>query len=101
LKGKGDGNLQKQLLFKQVLINGKRMIAGAKGSNEKNLYFHSNGKLSFDKPGPTKQLHLVVYISIRRIRFLIAAGQLRKLMAGSRWYHWLTEDQRFVVCGLM
>ncbi|MEQ1584716.1 MAG: CocE/NonD family hydrolase [Cyclobacteriaceae bacterium] len=64
-------------------------------TNLKNLYFQSNGKLSFDAPAGTESFDQYISDPAHPVPY-----RSRPIEAtyspGSRWYTWLTEDQRFV-----
>ncbi len=61
----------------------------------KNLYFRSDGKLSFDAPAEDEAFDSYVSDPAHPVPY-----RSRPIEAtygpGSRWYTWLTEDQRFV-----
>ncbi len=66
---------------------------------QRNLYFHSNGKLSFDLPTPT-QPQFDTYISdpahpVPYRQRPIEPTYNPANEGGSRWSTWLVEDQRF------
>jgi uncharacterized protein len=61
----------------------------------KNLYFQSNGKLSFDAPVTSDSFDQ--YISDPNHPVPYRSRPIEATYSpGSRWYTWLTEDQRFV-----
>ena len=95
LKGIGDGNLMKPIVFKQEVINGKLIAPGRQKKQQLKNYM---------LPG-TINAHLqnlrnngfVTYISdpakpvpYRTLPIEATYGR------GSRWYTWQVEDQRFV-----
>ena len=97
LKGKGDGNFAEATTFQTGSNQWKTYDSWPpKEAVIKSLYFHADGKLSFDKPIAGEKTfdsylsdpaHPVPYRS-RPVEETYGAG--------SRWYTWLTEDQRFV-----
>ena len=60
----------------------------------KQLYFHPNGKLSFDPPPANSQPAFDSLSRIRRVRFPIGE---RPIEVRSGWTTWLVEDQRFII----
>jgi putative CocE/NonD family hydrolase len=68
-----------------------------KEAQEKNIYFHDNGKLSFDKPSSTEQNEFDSYVSDPSKPVPYRQRPVEETYGpGSRWYTWLTDDQRFV-----
>ncbi len=64
---------------------------------QKNLYFHANGKLSFEKPTSSSEAGYDSYISDPAHPVPYRTRPIEETYGpGSRWYTWLTEDQRFV-----
>jgi len=64
---------------------------------KKNLYFHAGGNLSFDKPTLTEVSAYDSYISDPAHPVPYRSRPIEQTYGpGSRWYTWLTEDQRFV-----
>jgi uncharacterized protein len=97
LKGKGDGNFAEAITF-QTGTNKWRNYDSwpPKDAVKKNLYFHANGKLSFDKPSKTTDMY-DSYISDPAHPVPYRNRPIEETYGpGSRWYTWLTEDQRFV-----
>jgi putative CocE/NonD family hydrolase len=61
------------------------------------LYFHADGKLSFGKPIATEATAFDSYISDPAHPVPYRSRPIEETYGpGSRWYTWLTEDQRFV-----
>lgn len=61
----------------------------------KNLYFHSGGKLSFDAPADPSAFDSYVSDPAHPVPYRQRPVEAT-YSQGSRWYTWLTEDQRFV-----
>ncbi len=98
LKGKGDGNFAEAISFQTGSNQWKNYTAWPpKEAIVKNIYFHSNGKLSFDKPSSTETRPFDSYVSDPAKPVPYRARPIEETYGpGSRWYFWLTEDQRFV-----
>ena len=98
LKGKGDGKFAEAISFQTG--SNKWMNYSAwppKEAQEKNIYFHDNGKLSFDKPSSTEQNEFDSYVSDPSKPVPYRQRPVEETYGpGSRWYTWLTDDQRFV-----
>jgi putative CocE/NonD family hydrolase len=99
LKGKGSLNFPEAQMF-QTGSNEWRTYQQWPPLNlttERKLYFHANGKLSFDPPTTDGDKEFDSYVSdpahpvpYRQRPIEITYSR------GSRWSTWLTEDQRFV-----
>ncbi len=80
VKGKPDGGFPEAMTFQ---------------TGSRNLYFQANGKLSFDAPLETTGFDSYVSDPAHPVPY-----RPRPIEAtyspGSRWFTWLTEDQRFV-----
>ena len=64
---------------------------------QKNLFFHENGKLSFDPPSAQSADAYDEYVSDPAHPVPYRSRPIEPTYGrGSRWYTWLTEDQRFV-----
>jgi uncharacterized protein len=68
---------------------------------ERKLYFHSNGRLSFDAPQQNSPREFDQYVSdpahpVPYRQRPIEPTYNPSAQGGSRWYTWLLEDQRFV-----
>ncbi|SHN20057.1 CocE/NonD family hydrolase [Mucilaginibacter sp. OK098] len=98
LKDKGDGKFAEAISFQTGSNKWKNYSAWPpKESTAKNIYFHSNGKLSFDKPSGTEAKPFDSYVSDPSKPVPYRARPIEETYGpGSRWYTWLTDDQRFV-----
>jgi len=97
LKGKGDGKFAEAISFQTGSNTWKNYTAWPpKESTMKNIYFHNNGKLSFDKPADGEN-EFDSYISDPAKPVPYRARPIEETYGtNSRWYTWLTDDQRFV-----
>jgi putative CocE/NonD family hydrolase len=97
LKGKGDGNFAEAISFQTGSNQWKNYTAWPpKEAALKNIYFHANGKLSFEKPAADEN-NFDSYVSDPAKPVPYRARPVEETYGpGSRWYFWLTEDQRFV-----
>jgi len=66
------------------------------GVAEKNLYFHADGKLSFDPPKAATGFDSYVSDPAHPVPYRHRPIQATYFPHGSGWYTWLLEDQRFV-----
>jgi len=98
LKGKGDGKFAEAISFQTGSNRWKNYSAWPpKEAVTKNIYFHANGKLSFDKPSADEAKLFDSYVSDPAKPVPYRARPIEETYGpGSRWYFWLTEDQRFV-----
>ncbi len=98
LKGKGDGQFAEAISFQTGSNKWMNYLAWPpKEAQEKNIYFHDNGKLSFDKPSSTEQNEFDSYVSDPSKPVPYRQRPIEETYGpGSRWYTWLTDDQRFV-----
>lgn len=98
LKGEGDGKFAEAISFQTGSNQWKNYNTWPpKEAVEKNIYFHANGKLSFDKPSATEAKQFDSYVSDPAKPVPYRARPIEETYGpGSRWYTWLTEDQRFV-----
>jgi putative CocE/NonD family hydrolase len=98
LKGKGDGNFAEAITFQTGTNVWKNYNSWPpKDAVKKNLYFHSDGKLSFEKPVNESTDTYDSYISDPAHPVPYRTRPIEETYGpGSRWYTWLTEDQRFV-----
>jgi putative CocE/NonD family hydrolase len=98
LKGKGDGKFAEAISFQTG--SNKWMNYSAwppKESVEKNLYLHADGKLSFEKPTAAETKAFDSYVSDPSKPVPYRTRPVEETYGpNSRWYTWLTEDQRFV-----
>ena len=97
LKGKGDGNFAEAISFQTGSNRWKNYTAWPpKEATNKNIYLHANGKLSFEAPSATER-KFDSYVSDPAKPVPYRARPVEETYGpGSRWYTWLTEDQRFV-----
>jgi putative CocE/NonD family hydrolase len=98
LKGKGDGKFAEAISFQTGSNKWMNYTAWPpKESVSKKIYFHANGKLSFEKPtaGETKGFDSYVSDPAKPVPFRARPVE-ETYGPNSRWYFWLTEDQRFV-----
>jgi len=98
LKGKGDGKFAEAISFQTGSNQWKNYNTWPpKEAVTKNIYLHSNGKLSFDKPSAAEAKPLDSYVSDPAKPVPYRARPIEETYGpGSRWYFWLTDDQRFV-----
>ena len=98
LKGKGDGNFAEAITFQTGSNTWKTYDSWPpKNAVKENLYFHTNGKLSFERPVSETTVTYDSYISDPAHPVPYRTRPIEETYGpGSRWYTWLTEDQRFV-----
>lgn len=98
LKGKGDGKFAEAITFQTGSNEWKNYTAWPpKEAAIKNIYLHANGKLSFNAPSATESKQFDSYVSDPARPVPYRARPIEETYGpGSRWYFWLTEDQRFV-----
>jgi len=98
LKGEGDGKFAEAISFQTGSNQWKNYNTWPpKEATTKNIYLHSNGKLSFDKPSATEAKPSDSYVSDPAKPVPYRARPIEETYgANSRWYFWLTDDQRFV-----
>ncbi|WP_299285943.1 CocE/NonD family hydrolase [uncultured Mucilaginibacter sp.] len=98
LKGKGDGKFANAITFQTGSNQWKNYTAWPpKEAATRNLYFHADGKLSFDKPSAGEPKAFSSYVSDPSKPVPYRSRPIEETYGpGSRWYNWLTEDQRFV-----
>ncbi len=98
LKGEGDGKFAEAISFQTGSNKWMNYKAWPpKEAVTKNIYFHTNGKLSFEKPSATETKSFDSYVSDPSKPVPYRARPIEETYGpGSRWYFWLTEDQRFV-----
>lgn len=98
LKGKGDGNFAEAITF-QTGSNQWRTYDSwpPKEAVKTNLYLQPGGKLSFTKSKENSASAFDSYISDPAHPVPYRTRPIEETYGpGSRWYTWLTEDQRFV-----
>lgn len=96
LKGKGQGNFPEAITFQTGSNSWKRYETWPpKDAAKQKLYLQPNGKLSFTPPQAAGGSASYVSDPAHPVPY-----RTRPIEAtygpGSRWYTWLTEDQRFV-----
>jgi len=98
LKGKGDGHFAEAITFQTGSNTWKNYDSWPpKEAVKKNLYFQANGKLSFGKPTGKATVDYDSYVSDPAHPVPYRTRPIEETYGpGSRWYTWLTEDQRFV-----
>jgi putative CocE/NonD family hydrolase len=98
LKGKGDGNFAEAITFQTGSNTWKTYDSWPpKNARKKNLYFHADGKLTFEKPADPSSAIYDSYVSDPAHPVPYRTRPIEETYGpGSRWYTWLTEDQRFV-----
>lgn len=96
LKGKCDGNFAEAITFQTGSNKWQNYNKWPPAEAVKqNLYFHPNGKLSFNKPAEAKATDSYVSDPARPVPYRTRPIE-QTYGPGSRWRTWLTEDQRFV-----
>ena len=99
LKDKGNGNFPEAITF-QTGSNVWKYYdewPPKKNITVRNLYFHANGRLSFDPPARNDSKHFDSYVSDPAHPVPYRSRPVEETYGpGSRWYTWLVEDQRFV-----
>ncbi|MFD1142512.1 CocE/NonD family hydrolase [Larkinella insperata] len=96
LKGKGDGKFAEVTTFQTGTNRWKTYSQWPPTSAVKrNLYFRANGRLSFDKPTDASGADRYVSDPAHPVPYRPRPIE-ETYGPGSRWYTWLTEDQRFV-----
>ena len=98
LKGKGDGQFAEATIFQTGANQWKNYSSWTpKLASPQALYFHPNGKLSFEKPAPTNTNLFDAFISDPANPVPYRSRPIEQTYGpGSRWFTWMTEDQRFV-----
>ena len=98
LKGKGDGHFAEATTFQTGSNIWKSYSSWPpKEATLKNLYFRDAGKLSFEKPVSAEPNQFDSYVSDPGNPVPYRTRPIEETYGrGSRWYTWLTEDQRFV-----
>jgi putative CocE/NonD family hydrolase len=97
LKGKGDGKFAEATSFQTGSNQWKNYATWPpKEATVKNIYFHSDGKLSFTPPSATESKAFESYVSDPAKPVPYRARPIEETYGpNSRWYTWLTDDQRF------
>jgi putative CocE/NonD family hydrolase len=98
LKGKGDGHFSEATTFQTGTNVWKTYDSWPPAEAvKKNLYFQSEGSLSFEKPVDGHEAPYDSYLSDPANPVPYRTRPIEETYGpGSRWYTWLTEDQRFV-----
>ncbi len=99
LKGKGTLNLPEVTTFETGSNEWKNYEAWPPQQNytARNLYFHGNGKLSFETPTKDDKGENDSYISDPKNPVPYRPRPVQPTYSdGSNWFIWLTQDQRFV-----
>jgi putative CocE/NonD family hydrolase len=98
LKDKGEMTLPEALTFESGAGKWVRNDAwpAAAGVQEANLYFHADGKLSFDPPAASGD-SVDAYVSdpAHPVPYRRRPIEPTYFPGGSGWYTWLLQDQRF------
>jgi putative CocE/NonD family hydrolase len=97
LKDKGDGKFAEAITFQTGSNEWKNYSKWPPAESKiKNIYFHSNGKLSFTSPTAAEK-EADSYVSDPAKPVPYRPRPIEETYGpGSRWFTWLTEDQRFV-----
>jgi uncharacterized protein len=98
LKGKGDGKFAEATTFQTGSNTWKKYDKWTpQQAVSQNLYFHKDGKLSFEKLLNTDEKAYDGFISDPAHPVPYRQRPIEQTYGrGSRWYTWMTEDQRFV-----
>lgn len=98
LKGKGTGKFAEATVFQTGSNLWKNYTSWPpKNTILKNIYFHSDGKLSFEKPNLQETQDSDSFVSDPAKPVPYRARPIEATYSqDSRWRNWLTEDQRFV-----
>ena len=98
LKGKGDGHFAEATTFQTGSNTWKTYSSWPpKEAQKKNIYLRENGLLSFEKPSASDAQGSDSYVSDPAHPVPYRTRPIEETYGpGSRWYTWLTEDQRFV-----
>jgi putative CocE/NonD family hydrolase len=98
LKGKGNGNFAKAITFQTGSNQWKEYESWPpKNALKTKLFFNAGGKLSFDAPLAKGEDLFDSYVSDPAHPVPYRSRPIEETYGpGSRWYTWLTEDQRFV-----
>jgi len=99
LKEKGTGNFPEATTFRTGSNTWQRYDEWPpeKGATRRHLYFHPEGRLSFEAPSVTAPTSYDSYVSDPAHPIPYRTRPIEATYSrGSRWSTWLTEDQRFV-----
>lgn len=96
LKGKGDGKFAEVTTFQTGSNTWKQYASWPpKESARRSLYLQAGGRLSFEKPTTVNAADRYVSDPAHPVPYRPRPIE-QTYGPGSRWYTWLTEDQRFV-----
>ncbi|WP_353481626.1 CocE/NonD family hydrolase [Haliscomenobacter sp.] len=96
LKGKGDGKFAEAITFQTGSNQWKRYDSWpTKQAIQQALYFHADGKLSFDQPKASTGFDSFISDPANPVPYRTRPIE-QTYGPGSRWFTWMTEDQRFV-----
>ena len=96
LKGEGDGKVAEATLFDAGTNTWREFDAWPpRNAQQRKLYFHANGVLSFDAPTAAVGNDQYVSDPTHPVPYRPRPVE-RTYSATSRWRRWETEDQRFV-----
>ena len=97
LKGKGDGKFSEAVTFETGSNTWKSYDEWPpeKITKKNKLYFHSNGKLSFEPPNYNDLFDEYLSDPSHPVPYRPRPVE-QTYGLNSRWYNWLVEDQRFV-----
>ena len=99
LKDKGAAPIKEALVFESGSNTWRRYDAWpAPGATTRSLYFHANGKLSFDAPAARETTGADRYVSdpANPVPYRKRPIEATYASTGSKWYTWLLQDQRFL-----
>jgi putative CocE/NonD family hydrolase len=96
LKGKGDGKFAEAITFQTGSNQWKRYDSWpTKQAIQQALYFHADGKLSFEQPKASSGFDSFISDPANPVPYRTRPIE-QTYGPGSRWFTWMTEDQRFV-----
>ena len=96
LKGKGDGKFAEAITFQTGSNQWKRYDSWpTKQAIQQALYFHADGKLSFEQPKASTGFDSFISDPANPVPYRTRPIE-QTYGPGSRWFTWMTEDQRFV-----
>jgi putative CocE/NonD family hydrolase len=98
LKGKGDGKIAEAISFQTGSNQWKSYSKWPpKEAEARNIYLAADGKLTFTKPTVAEAGKADSYLSDPAKPVPYRARPIEETYGpGSRWFFWLTDDQRFV-----
>lgn len=94
LKGTAGGVLPPKMLF-ETGANEWRGISGRHPTVTRRLYFHADGRLSFEPPKANDADGVDTYISDPARPVPYRPRPIEPMFAGPGWSEWLARDQRF------